>query len=260
MMGSLEDEPRRETHEGLPRRVVIRKPIAIGKFEVTVDQFAAFVAETRTSAGSLCRVIVGDNGNPRRSFIMGPPESSFREPGFAVGGTHPAVCISWDDAEQYAAWLRGRTGKPYRLPTEAEWEYAARAGTQTIYSFGNETSDLCAYGRFVDPGSPFPWRDGCGGGAAGPTPVGQLMANPWGLFDMHGNAWEWVEDCWTANASEIPTNGSAFLRASGCNMRVMRGGSWANGRSWLRSAVRREMGKWVHYNNIGFRIALSLGE
>ena len=260
MMGSLEDEPWREPHEGLPRRVVIKKPIAIGKFEVTVDQFSTFVTETRMSAGNLCRVIVGDNGKPGRSFIMGPPESSFREPGFPVVGTHPAVCISWDDAERYVAWLKGRTGKPYRLPTEAEWEYAARAGTQTIYSFGNEPSTICAFGRFADPDSSFPWREGCGPAAAGPIPVGQLMPNPWGIFDMHGNAWEWVEDCWTPNTSEIPADGSPFSRPNGCSMRVIRGGSWANGPSRLRSAARREMGRWSHYNNVGFRIALSLGE
>jgi formylglycine-generating enzyme required for sulfatase activity len=260
MMGSLEDEPRREPDEGLPRRVVIKKPIAIGKFEVTVHQFATFVTETQIPAGNLCQVIVGDNGKGHSSFIVGPPESSFREPGFAVDGTHPAVCISWDDAERYVAWLKGRTGKPYRLPTEAEWEYAARAGTQTRYSFGDDATALCAYGRFADPGSSFPWRAGCSSGAAGPIPVGQLTPNPWGIFDMHGNAWEWVEDCWTTNTSEIPTDGSAFSRPNGCNIRVMRGGSWANGPSRQRSAARRDMVKWVHYNNIGFRIALSLGE
>jgi formylglycine-generating enzyme required for sulfatase activity len=259
-MGSLEDEPSRDPlDEGLPRRVVIKKPVAIGKFEVTVDQFATFVSETRMPAGNLCQVIVGDSGKGRRSFILGPPESSFRDPGFTVGGTHPAVCISWDDAQHYVAWLRSRTGKPYRLPTEAEWEYAARAGTQTMYSFGDDASALCAHGRFADPGSSFPWRAGCSPGAAGLIPVGQLRPNPWGIFDMHGNAWEWVEDCWTTNTSEIPTDGSAFLRPYGCSMRVVRGGSWANGPSSQRSAVRREMGKWHHYNNIGFRVALPLG-
>jgi formylglycine-generating enzyme required for sulfatase activity len=260
IMGSLEDEPQRDLlDEGLPRRVAVKKPIAIGKFEVTVDQFATFVSETPMPAGNLCQLIVGDRREGRRSFILGPPEASFREPGFAVGGTHPAVCISWEDAERYVAWLKSRTGKPYRLPTEAEWEYAARAGTQTMYSFGDDASALCTYGRFADPGPSFPWRAGCSAGAAGPIPVGQLMPNPWGIFDMHGNAWEWVEDCWTTNTSEIPTDGSAFSRPHGCSMRVIRGGSWANGPSWQRSAVRREMGKWHHYNNIGFRVALSLG-
>src|SRR5262249_39632354 len=154
------------------------------------------VATMTTSAGNRCRVIIGDNGKPPSSFIKGPPEASFRQPGFAVTGTHPAVCINWHDAQEYVAWLRRRTGKAYRLPTEAEWEYAARAGTRTRYSFGDDVTALCAHGRFADVGTPFPWRDGCGSDAAGPMPVGQLKPNPWGIFDMHGNAWEWVEDCW----------------------------------------------------------------
>jgi formylglycine-generating enzyme required for sulfatase activity len=184
MMGSGED--------GLAaRRVLVAKPIALGKFEITVDQFSAFVTTmAATAAGNLCRAIVGDNGKPPNSFIMGPPEASFRQPGFAVTAAHPAVCINWHDAHQYVAWLRRRTGKPYRLPSEAEWEYAARAGTQTRYSFGDDVTAICAHARFANVGTSFPWRDGCGSDTAGPIPVGQLKPNPWGLFDMHGNAWE----------------------------------------------------------------------
>ena len=150
MMGSPADERWREVDEGLPRLVVIKKPIAIGRFEVTVDQFSAFVAETGTTAGSRCVAIVGDSRNLHGSrFIMSPPDASFRQPGYAVTGTHPVVCISWHDAQEYVDWLKRRTGKPYRLPTESEWEYAGRAGTQTMYSFGNNTDALCAYGRFA---------------------------------------------------------------------------------------------------------------
>jgi len=260
MMGSPADERWREVDEGLPRLVVIKKPIAIGRFEVTVDQFSAFVAETGTTAGNRCAAIVGDSRNLQGSrFIMSPPDASFRQPGYAVTGTHPVVCISWHDAQEYVDWLRRRTGKPYRLPTESEWEYAARAGTQTMYSFGNNRDALCAYGRFADIESPFPWRDGCLHDTASPIPVGQLRPNPWGIFDMHGNAWEWVEDCWTPNALEIPTDGSAFLRSGSCGVGVMRGGSWANPSRQQRSAARRGVTMGAHANHIGFRVALSLG-
>jgi hypothetical protein len=104
------------------------------------------------------------------------------------------VCISWHEAQAYTAWLRRRTGKQYRLPTEAEWEYAARADTQTSYSFGNDETELCTSARFADLGSRFGWRGGCRSDTAtyGPIPVGKLRPNPWGIFDMHGNAWEWV--------------------------------------------------------------------
>jgi len=100
--------------------VVIAQRIAIARFEVTVDQFAAFVADTGVTAGNTCRMIIGFDGN---AAIWGPPQASFRQPGFEITGSHPVVCISWHDAQAYVAWLRRRTGKPYRLPTEAEWEY-----------------------------------------------------------------------------------------------------------------------------------------
>ena len=243
-----------------PKRVAIKNPMAIGKFEVTVDQFSTFVAETRTSAGTLCRAIVGDTGSAPYRFVLGPPEASFRAPGFAVTGTHPAVCVNWYDAQEYVAWLRTRTGRPYRLPTDAEWEYAARAGTPSYYSFGNDAAALCGHGRFANLDSPFPWRNGCGNDTASPIPVGQLKPNPWGIFDMYGNAWELVEGCWTTNASYIPNDGSAFSPAGGCATGVMRGGSWANFRWELGSPVRRAVNLAFRGSQVGFRVALSLAE
>jgi formylglycine-generating enzyme len=249
MMGSSLLE--RDVGAGLPKHAVIKKPIAIGKFEVTVDQFSTFVAETGTAAGTGCRAIAGDTGS---NFVLGPPEASFRSPGFAVTGTHPAVCVNWDDAQAYLAWLKIRTGKPYRLPTEAEWEYAARAGTKTYYSFGDDRSALCDHGRFANQDSSFPWRDGCSDNTAGPIPVGQRKPNRWGIFDMHGNAWEWVEDC-----STPPTD--PFSRTRSCvDARIMRGGSWANNPWELGSAVRRLVSLTSRRNNIGFRVALPLSD
>jgi sulfatase modifying factor 1 len=255
LMGSPVDDPDRDDVEGPLRRVVVPKPIAIGKFEITVNQFSAFVDEIGTSAGNLCQAIVGTNDNPGNPFILGLPEASFRMPGFAVTGDHPVVCINWHDTQEYVAWLRRRTGKPYRLPTEAEWEYAARASTQTRYSFGNDSIALCAHGRvsYLDHGNRCDHY-------LGPISVGQLKPNRWGIFDMHGNASEWVEDCWTPDASKIPTDGSAFSPARSCLAHVVRGGSWANRPRWLRSAARREMAVEIRENDIGFRVALSLGE
>jgi formylglycine-generating enzyme required for sulfatase activity len=258
LMGSPANERGRESAEGKPRRVVIKKPIAIGKFEVTIDQFSAFVAETGQTAGDLCSPVIGQNDH-NGQFVWGPPGASFRQPGFAVTGTHPAVCISWHDAQAYVAWLGRRTGKPYRLPTEAEWEYAARAGTQTAYSFGDDMTPLCAFARTTDVRSRLPSRDGCRRDTAGAFPVGQLKPNPWGIFDVHGNAWEWVEDCWTPDSSEIPADGSAYSLPSGCEDGVTRGGSWAIGPWRLRSATRTERPMASRENHVGFRVALSLG-
>jgi formylglycine-generating enzyme required for sulfatase activity len=193
-MGSPEREPGRQDSESLPHRVVVSKRFAISKFEITVDQFEAFVADTGITAGDACHAIVKYDG---RTPVWGSPDASFRHPGYEVVGTQPVECMSWHDAQAYVAWLSRRTGKPYRLPTEAEWEYAARANTKTRYSFGNDETDLCTYARFADLGSPLGWRGTCRSDstAFGPLPVGTLRPNPWGIYDMHGNAWEWVEDC-----------------------------------------------------------------
>jgi formylglycine-generating enzyme required for sulfatase activity len=261
MMGSPKDEPGRQAVEGLPRRVVIPKPIAIGKFEVTVEQFSTFVKETGLTAGNLCHVLI-EIEISRSQGVWGPPEASYRQPGFEVTGSQPVVCISLHEAQAYAMWLRRRTGKPYRLPTEAEWEYAARANTSTTYSFGNDETALCAYARFADLSSPFGWAGSCRSDSAsyGPLPVGTLKPNQWGIFDMHGNAWEWVEDCWTPDASKIPTDGSAYSRPGSCEMGVMRGGGWAAPRSKLRSATRWPVKASSHHHHLGFRVALSPGE
>jgi formylglycine-generating enzyme required for sulfatase activity len=256
MMGSPESELDRRETEGRPRRVTIRHRFAIGIFEITTDQFSSFVADSGMAVGERCRKIVGLNGASAR---WGEPEASFRQPGFEVTGKHPVVCISWHDAQAYVAWLARRTGKPYRLPTEAEWEYAARAGTNTSYSFGNDPTELCAYAKFADLSSPFGWHGGCRSDITtyGTIPVGSLKPNPWGLFDMYGNAWEWVEDCWTPNAMEIPLDGSAFSRP-GCEIGVIRGGSWAAGFARSRSASRWPTPAAERYQHLGFRVALSL--
>lgn len=255
MMGSPADETGHLNVEGLPRRVVIPHRLAIGKFEVTVDQFSRFVADTGMTVSNLCRVLAPDTTDP----VWELREASFHHPGFDTVGSQPVVCVSWHEAQAYAKWLQRRTGKSYRLPTEAEWEYAARAGTKTRYSFGDDEAMLCAYARFADLGSRFAWRNTCRSDivADGLLSVGSLRPNPWGIYDMHGNAWEWVEDCWTPNASEIPTNGSASTQLTGCDG-VIRGGSFASGSRRVRSAMRDRAPTATHNYNIGFRVALPL--
>jgi formylglycine-generating enzyme required for sulfatase activity/DNA-binding winged helix-turn-helix (wHTH) protein len=259
LMGSPASETGRVDVEGLPRRVVIPKRIAIGKFEITVDQMSAFMVETGMSIGGSCRRLV----NPERPPpTWSAPEASLENPGFEITGSHPAVCISWHEAQSYVAWLQRRTGKPYRLPTEAEWEYAARAGTTTRYSFGNEETALCAFARFADLGSQFGWRDACYSelAAYGAAPVGSFKSNQWGIFDMHGNVWEWVEDCWTPNPLEIPVDGSAFARPGNCEIGVIRGGSFSSSSIMVRSAIRSPMRTANHMYNAGLRVALTLSD
>jgi len=259
LMGSPTSENGHTDVEGLPRRVTISKRIAIGKFEVTVEQMSAFIAETGMNVGGSCHLIP-DPG--RAVATWGEPSVSMLSPGYNITPSHPAVCISWHEAQSYVAWLQRRTGKPYRLPTEAEWEYAARAGSTARYSFGNDETALCGYARFADLGSQFGWGDGCRSNVAtyGTTPVGALKPNPWGTFDMHGNAWEWVEDCWTPNSHEAPMDGSAFSRPGSCEIGVIRGGSFAAGSRRVRSAIRAPVRTTKHFYHIGLRVALSLGD
>jgi len=258
MMGSPTSENGHADVEGLPRRVTISKRIAMGKFEITVKQVSAFIAETGMNVGGSCHLIT----DPSRSVaVWGEPTASMLAPGFDISPSHPAVCISWHEAQSYVAWLQRRTGKPYRLPTEAEWEYAARAGSTTRYSFGSDETALCGYARFADLGSQFGWGDGCRSNVAayGTIPVGVLKPNPWGLFDMHGNAWEWVGDCWTPNPQSMPVDGSAFSRPGSCETGVIRGGSFAAGSRRVRSAIRSPVRTTKHFYNTGLRVALTLG-
>jgi formylglycine-generating enzyme required for sulfatase activity len=199
-MGSPPDEPGRWDDEG-PQRQVSVPPFAIAETEVTFAQWDACVDD-----GGCGGYWLDDEGWGR--------------------GDRPVVNVSWEDAQRYVAWLNTKLeGEPYRLPSEAEWEYAARAGTLTRFAFGDEISSSEA---------------NFDGNIGKTTEVGSYPANAWGLFDMHGNVWEWVEDCWHDNYEAAPTDGSAWLEADGgdCSSRVRRGGSWGNTPWFLRSAYR----------------------
>ena len=173
------------------------------------------------------------------------------------------VCVSWNDAQAYVGWLNERTGGGWRLPSEAEWEYAARAGSETLYHFGDNASRLCDYGNVMDT-TKFPngnqWSESrveCEDGAAYPTRVGSYRPNALGLHDMHGNVWEWTEDCWNEGYAGAPTDGSAW-DSGDCSRRVFRGGSWNNSPSYLRAAYRFRITTVSHGDTNGFRVARTL--
>jgi formylglycine-generating enzyme required for sulfatase activity len=259
LMGSSVEERGRLNDEGEQRPVRISKPFAIGRFEVTVEQFEVFLKDTGLAVESTCRVLSGSQGN---TAVLGGPATSFRAPSHPITSAHPVGCIGWHEAQAYVAWLRRKTGKPYRLPSEAEWEYAARAGTKTAYSFGSDPSQLCEHARFADLDSAFNWRNGCRSGVTerGSLPVGSFKPNPWGLFDVHGNVWEWTEDCWSVKGGDTPTDGSPFVRPGNCDVGVLRGGSWITGTTHVRSAMRMPMPVNIRNENVGFRVSLSLDE
>jgi formylglycine-generating enzyme required for sulfatase activity len=253
-MGSPASEAGRQVFEEPQHTVTISKPFAVGKFHVTVDQFAAFLAETPShDAGSDCWA----SGEGRKG-------NSWRKPGFAQTGSHPAVCLNWNDAKAYVDWLSKKTGKDYRLLTEAEWEYAARAGTTTRYSFGNEEKDLCRYGNGADQTAKGKiagaenWTVApCTDGYAYTSPVGSFLPNAFGLYDMHGNAWQWLKDCWHDRYTGAPSDGSAWLSGD-CARRFIRGGSWRNEPRFLRAATRSAQTLNHRTSTLGLRLGRTL--
>ena len=191
------------------------------------------------------------------SFALSKREVTFEEYGrFAVatgrrqpsdwgwgGGDRPVSGVSWEDAAAYARWLSDQTGERYRLPSEAEWEYAARAETRTAYNWGQNL------------GSGRASCDGCGSRWDGEAaPVGSFAANAWGFHDMHGNVSEWVVDCWHESYAGAPAVESAWLSGGDCRRRVLRGGSWLGGPAQLRSASRARLEAGLRFANVGFRV------
>jgi formylglycine-generating enzyme required for sulfatase activity len=221
-MGSAEDQGTADEHP--QHEVTFARPFAVSRFEVTFDDWDACVAYGD------CDPRISDNGWGR--------------------GRRPAIYVNWDHAQRYVAWLSRMTGKPYRLLSEAEWEYAARAETQTAYPWGAEIGKDNAN------------CDGCGSqwDRRQTAPVGSFAPNAFGLEGSNGNVWEWVEDCVHNNYSAAPDDGSAWTAGSDddCNSRVVRGGCWNSLPRFLRSAARVGSSSGNRNNTIGFRVARTL--
>ncbi len=255
MMGSANYEKGREKKEGPQHKVTIARPFAVGEFEVTYGEFMTFTRETRRRPGYSCATYENRLTQKRTG-------RSYENPGFRQADRNPVVCVSWQDIQDYLGWLSKKTGKTYRLLSEAEWEYAARAGMSHAYSFGNDKRNLCKYANAADASTKMTWRErSCNDGSGeGVAKVGSYLPNGFGLYDMHGNVWEYVADCYTPDYRNAPTDGSA-VEKRGCQMHITRGGSWAEPVVALRSAYRNLEGVDPIYNK-GFRVArdLSLGE
>ena len=209
--------------------VAFSEPFAVSRYAITFEEYDRFSGPGRVSDG--------DWGRGRR----------------------PVINVSWDQAGEYAAWLSRETGRKYRLLTEAEWEYAARAGSDRKYHFGDEIEQLCRYANHADAGTDYEWRNTlCADGTGKQTAVvGSYAPNAFGLYDMHGNVWEWVQDCWNDHYRRAPRNGQAWLEGD-CSKRVVRGGSFGYEAASLRSAYRASIEPRIRNNDIGFRIARDL--
>jgi formylglycine-generating enzyme required for sulfatase activity len=226
-MGSPENEQARRSTEGPQHKVNVPASFAAGKFEVTFDEWDACVR----NGG--CAHNPADLGWGR--------------------GKRPVINVSWNDAQQYVQWLSTRTRKTYRLLSEAEWEYVARAGTKTPFNTGaNINPKQASYDTSLSfAGSVTATA------RYGTVPVGSFQGNAFGLYDVHGNVWEWTEDCWNEDYVGAPSDASARITGD-CGSRAIRGGSWINRPQLARSAVRNGYSPLNRINDLGFRVARAL--
>ena len=222
LMGSVSSDPGHQAFEQPLHRVTIARPFAVSKFELSFADWDA------CAANGDCDPHIKDSGFGR--------------------GRQPVINVTWRDAQRYAAWLAKITGKPYRLLSEAEYEYAARASTQTAYPWG----DTIGKNNANCNGCGSRWDD------LQTAPVGSFPPNRFGLYDMAGNVYEWVEDCLHAGYRGAPTDGSPWITGGTCVGRMIRGASWADDPADLRSASRPWSPAIVRHNFIGFRVARSL--
>ncbi|MGA2497941.1 MAG: formylglycine-generating enzyme family protein [Tepidisphaeraceae bacterium] len=264
LMGSPEDENGRFDNE-TRHEVTIGKPFYMGVTHVTVDQFAAFAGNSgyKTDAEKEGWA-VGFEIRYGTLDVKTIDGCSWRHPSFAQKGDHPVVQVSWNDANAFCDWLSKKSGKAVRLPTEAEWEYACRAGTKTAYPWGDNPDDGKGWANGFDqslkkklPDTPadrsfFNWDDGF----AFTSPVGSFKANAFGLCDMIGNAWQWCQDRYGHYDTGAATDPGGPNTGS---LRMLRGGSWRSAPARCRSASRDWDGPGYRLDSYGFRVVVAAG-
>ena len=258
--------------------VTIPAAFAMGKYEVTRSQFAYFIANSGYRPLPNCSSSADGEENSAQAY-------SWDNPGFAQGDNHPVVCVSWTDAQAYADWLSQHTGQAYRLPSEAEWEYAARAGSETARFWGDGLAEACMYSNSADethlkayagrtfldthvaaggkPPAGLAQAVPCNDEFVETAPVGTFQPNAFDLHDMLGNVWEWVEDCFHSSYQNAPVDGTTWADRESCDrapeysselVRVFRGGAFSYPPYGLRSARRGKGGVDRRLWNMGFRL------
>lgn len=257
-MGRDAGEPGR--YDGPIRPVTIKTSFYLATTEVTHGQYSAFVKETGYEPVDSCFIFLGE-GWGRADW------ANWESPGLpdAPQESDPVVCVSWDDATAYVDWLAKRTGQPYRLPTEAEWEYAARAGTTGDFPWGGGSNDGCAVANMYDMKGDeelpeYPWAHAeCNDGFGAESPVASLEPNSFGLYDILGNVWEWTQDCYVLPYPEDgPRDGTAVEVDGDCERRTVRGGSWQTRPSRFAVAWRGRDAPAEGFGTFGLRVARSI--
>lgn len=252
-----------------PKHKVFIRSFKMSKYETTVKEFRQFVKATNHKTKENCWV--WQEVTSEHSWGINMHKGGWETAKYAPSDDHPVMCVTWEDANSYAKWLSEKTNKAYRLPSEAEWEYAARAGTTTNYYFGNEASKLCEYGNVLDQSGSHAlkrdykvYREGvaCNDDAEYTSAVGKYKPNAYGLYDMIGNVGEYVLDCEHTNYKGAPADGSAWV--DGCNkerpMIIRRGGAYGADATAVRSANRAHAGR-TNPSSLGegFRLVEDIG-
>ena len=259
-MGSEEGARKVSKSEEPAHTVSLAHNFGVGKFEITVGEYLVFLNDSLK------------NGRFNERWVASAPKDAASPVALDAAGAgfaakaehhkHPMGFVSWYGAEAYAGWLSAQTGATYRLLSEAEWEYAARAGSRSAYHFGDNARQLCSYANIADLSGQKEKRwspvTNCDDGFAGVAPVGSFQPNALGLYDMLGNVAEWVADCWNPTYGGAPADGSAWTTSGDCNLRIVRGGSYFNLWSAARSAKRYANPIYTRYGTIGFRVARTL--
>ncbi len=253
-MGSPAYETDRDDDESPMHRVSIPRDLAVGRYEVTRGEYAAFVAATGYVGGNICWTLETgewEQGEGR----------TWRDPSISQTDRDPVLCVSWNDANAYISWLSRETGKTYRLPSEAEWEYLARGGATTSRFWGDDPTMSCTYANAADRTAKQTYTEwtiaDCTDGHTHTAPVGGFQPNGFGLHDTLGNVWEWTSDCWNETYAGAPVDGSAWT-VGDCEKRVRRGGSWYHGPRYVRAANRSRMETETRSFIAGFRVVREL--
>lgn len=235
-----------------PARQVAIEGFWMMSTEVTVAMYQEFVARTKHDNEAGC-------GFFSAGWQVGP-DLNWRNPGFEQQPDHPVTCVSWEDAQAFASWLSSSTGLNFQLPSESQWEYAARASRSTRFAHGNSIEALCDHANGADESAlrdyPTFEVNTCDDGHTRTAPVASYPANHWGLHDMTGNVWEWVADCWPSDYADAPANGVANLTGS-CERRGYRGGAYGDVPFFLRIALRNRGYADERRDDVGFRLVLS---
>jgi sulfatase modifying factor 1 len=246
--GSAGDESGTASFETPLHSVAIARSLAMSTNTVTVDEFQQFIAATGWDMQG-CDTYDGE--------WKYRPQNNWTNPGFTQTGMHPVTCASWKDAEAYAQWLSTKTGHRYRLPSASEWEYAARAGGEAVQPWGADASGACANANVADASATrrYPgWAAfACEDGYVYTAPVGSFKINAFGLNDMLGNVFQWTEDCWHADYSGAPTDGSA-RRDGDCSEHELRGGSWFSTPAFVRANYRNHFAADYRTSSVGIRL------